>query len=109
MLGVEWHLSSEISGERHGRKHVKTPGTFDPEALLAAQRRNVEALTNAGKIVADGMCAYAQSQVGMMQGAMHDLWGAIQTGGRAKPARFLPPDPVGLDSASGRHDGYAER
>ena len=63
----------------------KTPGTFDPEALLAAQRRNVEAFTSAGKIVADGMRSYAQSQVGMMQGAMRNLWGAIQTGGRAPP------------------------
>ena len=68
----------------------KTPGTFDPEALLAAQRRNVEAFTSAGKIVADGMRSYAQSQVGMMQGAMRDLWGAIQTGGRA-PATAVDP------------------
>ena len=69
----------------------KTPGTFDPEALLAAQQRNVEAFTNAGKIVAEGMRTYAQSQVGMMQGAMRDLWGAIQTGGRA-PAATGPSD-----------------
>jgi hypothetical protein len=33
----------------------KTPGTFDPEALLVAQRGNIEAFTSAGKIVADGM------------------------------------------------------
>jgi Phasin protein len=69
----------------------KTPGTFDPEALLAAQQRNVEAFTNAGKIVAEGMRTYAQSQVGMMQGAMRDLWGAIQTGSRA-PAAADPSD-----------------
>ena len=68
----------------------KTPGPFDPKALLAAQRRNVEAFTNASKIVADGMRSYAQSQVGMMQGAMRDLWGAIQTGGRA-PATAVDP------------------
>ena len=68
----------------------ETPGTFDPEALLAAQRRNVEAFTNAGKIVADGMRTYAQSQVGMMQGAMRDLWGAVQPGGRA-PATAADP------------------
>ncbi len=70
----------------------KTPRTFDPETLLAAQRRNVEAFTNAGKIVADGMRSYAHSQVGMMQGAMRDLWGAIQTGGRASSAATGPSD-----------------
>jgi hypothetical protein len=70
----------------------KIQGAFDPEALLAAQRRNVEAFTNAGKIVADGMRTYAQSQVGMMQGAMRDLWGAIQTGGRASSTAAEPSD-----------------
>ena len=68
----------------------KTPGTFDPEALLAAQRRNVEAFTNAGKIVADGMRTYAERQVSLVQDAMRDLWGAIQTGGRA-PATAADP------------------
>ena len=29
----------------------KSPSPFDPKALLAAQQRNVEALTSAGKIV----------------------------------------------------------
>jgi len=69
----------------------KTPSAFDPETLLAAQRRNVEAFTNAGKIVADGMRSYAHSQVGMMQGAMRDLWGAIQIGGRASSAATTGP------------------
>ena len=68
----------------------KAPGTFDPEALLAAQRRNVEAVANAGKIVAEGMRTYAKSQVDMMQGAMRDLWGAIQIGGQV-PARAADP------------------
>jgi hypothetical protein len=57
----------------------KTQGTFDPEALLATQRRNVEALTSAGKIVADGMRTYAERQVSLVQEAMRDLWGEIQT------------------------------
>ena len=67
------------------------PGTFDPEALLAAQRRNVEAFTDAGKIVADGMRRYAEGQVGLMQEAMRDLWGAVQTGG-GPPAVTNPSD-----------------
>src|SRR3712207_8110961 len=69
----------------------KTPGTFDPEALLAAQRRNIEAFTDAGKIIADGMRRYAEGQVGLMQEAMRDLWGAIQPGGGA-PAVTDPSD-----------------
>ena len=105
----------------------KTPGPFDPEALLAAQRRNVEAFTSAGKIVADGMRTYAESQVGMMQEAMRNLWGAIQTGGGAPAshgpvgsarahARGLRPgpgagpraDPAPPQGAE-RHPGGAER
>src|SRR3712207_1396161 len=69
----------------------KTPGAFDPEALLAVQRRNVEAFTDAGKIVADGMRRYAEGQVGLMQEAMRDLWGAVQPGGGA-PAVTNPSD-----------------
>jgi Phasin protein len=61
----------------------KTPSPFDPEALLAAQRRNVEALTSAGKIVADGMRTYAERQVSLMQDGMRNLWGEIQTKGSA--------------------------
>ena len=53
---------TQDQGERHGQKHIKTPGMFDPEALLAAQRRNVEAFTNAGKIVAEGMRTYARAR-----------------------------------------------
>ena len=69
----------------------KTPGPFDPDALLAAQRRNVEAFTSAAKIVADGMRTYAESQVGMMQEAMRSLWGTMQTGGSA-PVSTDPSD-----------------
>ena len=36
------------------------------------------------------MRTYAQSQVGMMQGAMRDLWGAVQAGSRA-PATAVDP------------------
>ena len=64
----------------------KTPSPFDPEALLAAQRRNVEAFTSAGKIVAEGMRTYAERQVSLMQEAMRDLWGEIQTRGSAPAA-----------------------
>ena len=64
----------------------KTPSPFDPEALLAVQRRNVEALTSAGKIVAEGMRTYAERQVSLMQDGMRNLWGEIQTRGSATAA-----------------------
>jgi hypothetical protein len=70
-------------GEAMAENTPKTPGTFDPEALLAIQRRNVEAFTSAGKIVAEGMRTYAERQAGMMQEAMHNLWGELQTGSHA--------------------------
>jgi hypothetical protein len=64
----------------------KTPSPFDPKALLAAQQRNVEALTSAGKIVAEGMRTYAERQVSLMQDGMRNLWGEIQTRGSATAA-----------------------
>jgi hypothetical protein len=64
----------------------KTPSPFDPKALLAAQQRNVEALTNAGKIVAEGMRTYAERQVSLMQDGMRNLWGEIQNRGSATAA-----------------------
>ena len=70
---------------------LKTPGMFDPEALLAAQRRNIEAFTKAGRVVADGMRTCAEGQLGIMQETMRDLWGELQTAGRA-PAAARPSD-----------------
>jgi len=69
----------------------KTPSLLDPEVLLAAQRRNFEAFTSAGKIVAEGMRTCAERQVGMMQEAMRTLWGELQTGAQA-PAVATPTD-----------------
>jgi rhamnose utilization protein RhaD (predicted bifunctional aldolase and dehydrogenase) len=70
---------------------LKTPGMFDPEALLAVQRRNVESFTKAGRIVADGMRTCAEGQLGIMQETMRDLWSELQTVGRA-PAAARPSD-----------------
>ena len=61
----------------------KPSATFDPEALVAVQRRNVEAFTSAGKIVAAGMRTYADRQASMMQEGLHTLWSELQTDGRA--------------------------
>ena len=60
----------------------KPSATFDSEALVAVQRRNVEAFTSAGKIVADGMRTYADRQNSMMKDGLSTLWGEFQTGGR---------------------------
>lgn len=67
----------------------KTPGMFDPDKLLAAQRRNFEALTSAGQIVADGMRTCAERQAAMVEEAMRSLWGEMQTSGR--PAQTANP------------------
>jgi hypothetical protein len=64
----------------------KPSSPFDPELLLAVQRRNVDALSSASKIVAEGMRTYAERQVSLVQDAMRDLWGTIQTRGSATAA-----------------------
>jgi hypothetical protein len=61
----------------------KPSATFDSEALVAVQRRNVEAFTSAGKIVAAGMRTYADRQASMMREGLHTLWSELQTDGRA--------------------------
>ena len=60
----------------------KPSATFDSEVLVAVQRRNVEAFTSAGKIVADGMRTYADRRTSMMKEGLSKLWGEVQTGGR---------------------------
>jgi len=40
---------------------------FNPEAVMSAQRRNVEAMTNAGQILADGARSFTQRQSEIMQ------------------------------------------
>jgi hypothetical protein len=61
----------------------KPSATFDSEALVAVQRRNVEAFTSAGKIVAAGMRTYADRQASMMREGLHTFWSELQTDGRA--------------------------
>jgi hypothetical protein len=55
---------------------------FDPSVWMEAQRRNVEAFTNAGRIVADSMRVVAERQAAMMQEAMSELWGEVQAAGK---------------------------
>lgn len=69
----------------------KSPMPFDPSALVEAQRRNFEAFTNAGQIVADGMRTVAERQAAMVQEAMHDLWGEMRAAGTGGAARVPQP------------------
>lgn len=64
---------------------------FDPQALLDAQRRNLEAFTNAGEIVVDGMRTYAERQASMVQEAMTGFMGELQAG--AVPSK-RPAEPA---------------
>ena len=64
----------------------KKPSLFDPEALMEAQKRNFQALANAGNIVADGMRSYAERQAAMVRESMGHLWSELQTVGKKTPA-----------------------
>lgn len=53
---------------------------FDPQALLDVQRRNFDAFTKAGEIVAAGMRTYAERQAAMVQEGMRGFLGEVQAG-----------------------------
>lgn len=68
---------------------------FDPQALLEAQRRNLDAFASAGQIVAEGMRTYAERQIAMVQEAMSGLWRELQAAGaRGKPAAAAEAEPA---------------
>ena len=63
----------------------KSTSLFDPEALMEAQKRNFQALAQAGNIVADGMRSYAERQVAMVRESMGHLWSELQSVGTKAP------------------------
>lgn len=63
---------------------------FDPQALLDVQRRNLDAFTKAGEIVAAGMRSYAERQAAMVQEGMRGFLGEIQAGA-AEPKGLAAP------------------
>lgn len=71
--------------------------TFDAEALVAAQRRNVAAVTAANKLAADGVKAFATRQTEIVQGAIDAYAGAVRElmtfgdpqAGAVKQAEFI--------------------
>jgi hypothetical protein len=70
----------------------KKSNPFDPQALLDAQRRNFDAFTNAGQIVADGMRTYAERQIAMVQEAMTNLWSEMQASAQKPQAAAAPTE-----------------
>ena len=51
----------------------------DTEAVMAAHRRNVEAMTNAGQILADGARSFTQRQSEIMQARMSEFSSKAET------------------------------
>jgi hypothetical protein len=70
----------------------KPPAALDPSIWVEAQRRNFEAFTSAGQIVADSMRVVAERQAAMMQDAMRGLWGEMQQLGSQGPKAAGPTD-----------------
>lgn len=56
----------------------------DADAMMATQRRNVEAMTSAGQILVDGMKTLAQRQVEIMQARMSAFGQKFETAVKAK-------------------------
>ena len=73
-----------------------TMPNFDVDALVASQRRNVEALTEANKLASDGAQAFATRQAEILKGAVEvytDAMRGLMTlndpqNGAAKQAEF---------------------
>jgi phasin family protein len=65
----------------------------DADQILAAQQRNVDALTDAGRIVIDGAKAFALRQGEMMQATLEQWMATGQQAVVAKTASFKPTDP----------------
>lgn len=68
----------------------------DPEAVMAAHRRNVEAMTNAGQILADGARSFTQRQSEIVQARMSDF--------NAKAGTYMKPQQADAASVQGQVD-----
>jgi len=61
---------------------LKIPG-FDVQAIMDAQRKNIEALTAANQTAVQGMQAGAQQQAEILSQAMNEIWQVIDFSGAA--------------------------
>ncbi len=66
----------------------------DTEALMAAHRRNVEAMTNASQILADGARSFTQRQGEIMQARMSEFSSKAET--------YMKPQQPGEMNVQGR-------
>jgi phasin family protein len=57
---------------------LKMPGMPDMEALVAAQRRNFEAMTTANKVAMEGAQAIAKRHMEIMQAAMSEMTDSVK-------------------------------
>jgi hypothetical protein len=67
---------------------------IDMNAWMDMQRRNLEAFTNASKIVADGVRTVSERQVELVQQAMGNLWGEMQSAGRGGQSSMQPENQI---------------
>ncbi len=67
---------------------------IDMKAWTDMQRRNLEAFTNASKIVADGVRTVSERQAELVQQAMGNLWGEMQSVGRGGQASMQADNQV---------------
>jgi hypothetical protein len=65
---------------------------FDPEAIIAAQSRYIEAWANAGQIMADAIRAVAHRQSELASAGIRDFWSDRQTMLEARPGERHPAE-----------------
>lgn len=68
--------------------------TVDADQLLAAQQRNVDAMTSAGQIVVDGAKTYALRQGEMVQASVDQWMARGKQVFALKPMEFKPAEQV---------------
>jgi phasin family protein len=71
---------------------MKFPMMFDAETVAAAQKRNVDALTSAAQIMADGMRAYVKRQTEIVEASFKDMMAESEAMLKAKPEAAKPAE-----------------
>lgn len=69
-------------------RNIHIPG-FDPDKLIEAQRRNLEALSRATEITAQGMNSVARRQTEFLNESMNELVSATEKLSQSEDARDL--------------------
>lgn len=82
--------------------NMELPG-FDPDRLVTAQRRYLEAWTNATQIMADAMQTVVRRQTELTEAALREFWAEGETMLRAAPGEYRPEEQFA------RMQGFYER